>query len=77
MGSEYADFTLCPLNTSHEKEFLHRQLCKEMRTGVESDRLIAWTWKTIKSMFTCIAPGKKIPQLEPRNFSKFSMPNEA
>lgn len=33
--------------------------------------------KTIKAIFTCVALGKEIPQLDPKDFSQFPLLNEA
>uniref|UniRef100_M1DBZ5 Uncharacterized protein n=1 Tax=Solanum tuberosum TaxID=4113 RepID=M1DBZ5_SOLTU len=76
MGSAYTEFTSVPPNTTLEVEMLRHQLCKERRKGVFMDRLMLRMWKTIKTMFTCVASDKELPRLEPPDFMEFSMLNE-
>uniref|UniRef100_M1DEX5 Uncharacterized protein n=1 Tax=Solanum tuberosum TaxID=4113 RepID=M1DEX5_SOLTU len=77
MGSAYADFTAVPPSTTLEVVMLHRQLRQEGRKGVKRDRLMARMWKTIKSIFTCVSPGKEIPQLDPKFYTQVRMLNKA
>ncbi|KAH0685824.1 hypothetical protein KY284_016377 [Solanum tuberosum] len=77
MGSAYANLTSVPPSTALEVEMLRRQLCQETRKGVDRDRLMIRMWKTIKEIFTFVTPGKEIPQLDPKDFTQFSMLNEA
>ncbi|KAH0698472.1 hypothetical protein KY284_012687 [Solanum tuberosum] len=67
MGSAYAEFTPVTPRTALEVEMLHHQLCQERRKGVERDLLMARMLKTIKAIFTYVAPGKEIPQLDPKD----------
>ncbi|KAK6773687.1 hypothetical protein RDI58_028925 [Solanum bulbocastanum] len=69
MGSAYADSPPVPPSTALEVEMLHRQLCQERRKDVDRDRLMIQMWKTIKAIFTCVAPGKEIPKLDPKDFT--------
>uniref|UniRef100_M1DRX3 Uncharacterized protein n=1 Tax=Solanum tuberosum TaxID=4113 RepID=M1DRX3_SOLTU len=58
MVSAYANFTPVPLTTTLEVEIFRRQLRQEKRKGLERDRLMAQMWKTIKAIFSCVAPEK-------------------
>uniref|UniRef100_M1DE26 Putative plant transposon protein domain-containing protein n=1 Tax=Solanum tuberosum TaxID=4113 RepID=M1DE26_SOLTU len=75
--SAYTEFTPIPPSTALEVEMLRRQLRKERRKGVVRDRLMLSMWKTIKTIFTYVAPSKELPRLEPLDFRDFSMLNEA
>lgn len=72
MGSGYVDFTMVTSSTTLKVELL-RQQHQEIIKGLERDCLMDHTWKTIKSIFTCVALIKENLQLEPRDFSKFSI----
>ncbi|KAH0650068.1 hypothetical protein KY284_029980 [Solanum tuberosum] len=56
---------------------LRRYLRQERRKGLDRDHLMARKRKTIKVIFTCVAPGNEIPQLNPKDFTQFPMLNEA
>lgn len=71
MGSVYADFTPVPPNTTLKVELFRRQLRQKTRTGVERNHLMDRMCNTIKSIFTCVSPGKDISQLNPVDFSYF------
>lgn len=68
------EFILVPPSTALEVYLLHLHNSEERRKDVERDRLMDWMWKTI---FTCVALSKEIPQLNLRDFSQFPMLNEA
>uniref|UniRef100_M1DC48 Uncharacterized protein n=1 Tax=Solanum tuberosum TaxID=4113 RepID=M1DC48_SOLTU len=77
LGSDYGDFTLAPPSTALEIEMLCRQLRQERRKGLERDRLLVRIWKTVRTIFTCVAPGQELPRVEKGNFQHFTFMDEA
>uniref|UniRef100_M1DRK8 Uncharacterized protein n=1 Tax=Solanum tuberosum TaxID=4113 RepID=M1DRK8_SOLTU len=77
MWSAYADFTPVPPSTTLEVEMLRCQLRQERRKGLVRDRLMARMWKTVKVIFSYVAPDREVPRLEPEDYAEFPILNEA
>ncbi|KAH0635756.1 hypothetical protein KY289_035671 [Solanum tuberosum] len=77
LGCSYASTTPVPRSITGEVEMLCRQLHQERRKGLVRDRLMTRMWKTLKVVFSCVSPGIEVPRHEPKNYTRFSMLNEA
>ncbi|KAH0688775.1 hypothetical protein KY289_016133 [Solanum tuberosum] len=58
-------------------EMLRRELHQEMRKGLEKDRLMVRIWKTVRTIFTCVAPGQELSRVEKGDFQLFTFMDEA
>ncbi|KAH0722485.1 hypothetical protein KY290_005135 [Solanum tuberosum] len=68
LRSAYVDFTLISPSTALEVEMLRRELRQERRKGLERDRLMVRIWKTMRTIFTCVAPSQKLLRVEKGDF---------
>uniref|UniRef100_M1D8X6 Putative plant transposon protein domain-containing protein n=1 Tax=Solanum tuberosum TaxID=4113 RepID=M1D8X6_SOLTU len=68
LRSAYVDFTLISPSTALEVEMLRRELCQERRKGLERDRLMVRIWKTVRTIFTCVAPSQELLRVEKGDF---------
>uniref|UniRef100_M1DLX9 Putative plant transposon protein domain-containing protein n=1 Tax=Solanum tuberosum TaxID=4113 RepID=M1DLX9_SOLTU len=50
---------------------------QERRKVLVRDRLMARMWKIVKVIFSCVAPDRDVPRLEPEDYVKFPILNEA
>uniref|UniRef100_M1DNB9 Uncharacterized protein n=1 Tax=Solanum tuberosum TaxID=4113 RepID=M1DNB9_SOLTU len=64
-------------STVLEVEKLSRELCQERRKGLERDRLMVRIWKTVRTIFNCVAPGQELPHVEKGDFQLFTFMDEA
>ncbi|KAH0685799.1 hypothetical protein KY284_016352 [Solanum tuberosum] len=69
-GSRAIASTSVQPTTTLELEMLRRQLGWEKKKNIERDRLMAWISKTLKVIFSCVAP-VGAPTLRPMDFTKF------
>ncbi|KAH0722402.1 hypothetical protein KY289_005446 [Solanum tuberosum] len=77
MGCPITPTVLVPPSTALELEMLQRKLRQERRKNQARERLIIRLWKTVKSMFTCIAPRQEIPVAEKEDYFQFSVLEDA
>uniref|UniRef100_M1DPH2 Uncharacterized protein n=1 Tax=Solanum tuberosum TaxID=4113 RepID=M1DPH2_SOLTU len=77
LGSAYTDFTPVSPSTTLEVEMLRRELRQERTKGLARDHLMVRIWKTMRTIFTCVAPGQELPWVEKGNFKNFTFLDEA
>uniref|UniRef100_M1DIB1 Uncharacterized protein n=1 Tax=Solanum tuberosum TaxID=4113 RepID=M1DIB1_SOLTU len=77
LGSAYANFTPVAPSITLEVEMLRRELRQEQRKGLERDRQMVRIWKTVRTIFTCVAPGQELPRVEKGDCQFFTFMDEA
>uniref|UniRef100_M1DM49 Uncharacterized protein n=1 Tax=Solanum tuberosum TaxID=4113 RepID=M1DM49_SOLTU len=76
LGHSFADTTPVPPSTALEVEMLCRELRQKRRKGLERDHIMVRIWKTLKIVFTCVAPGQEISRVEIGYFQHITFMDE-
>uniref|UniRef100_M1D9B3 Uncharacterized protein n=1 Tax=Solanum tuberosum TaxID=4113 RepID=M1D9B3_SOLTU len=77
LRGSFASTTPVPPSTALEVEMLRRELCQERRKDLQRDHLMVRMWKTLKIIFSYVAPRSEVPLVETRDFKKFTFMDEA